>query len=72
MESTPFKAKSYGYRCRTEQYRMKTIAGFDRYVRKIVLIESESHFPINSGALILFLKYPTSLCLTKKKYGIKP
>lgn len=29
-----FKANSYVFICRTERYRMKTIAGFDRYVRK--------------------------------------
>lgn len=62
MESTCFKAKSYEYRCKAELYRMKTIAGSDRYVKK-----EAPQFPISSGALILFLKYPTNLCLTKEE-----
>lgn len=34
LESSSFKAKSYEYICKTEQHRMNTVAGPDRYVRK--------------------------------------
>lgn len=50
MEGTCFKAESYEYRCGAERYRMKTIEGFDRYVRK----ESLNDFLLILGHLYYF------------------